>query len=550
MGQNLVSTQSQEIRDVAAGEISAGDLVLFTETGNVARASGEIGILNNYDIQGANAILALTAITPQSQSFGNPSGTSFGSSILQMNDGIIVNVYTGDPTLADNWNINIVFRNLLNAANISPILITGENSLTMLRANKLTSNTFVVLWYNSVNFPALKFAIYSSTGSVIKSTTNITSNVPQLYDYNCNIGVLPNGNFVVSYPDGSNNLIFTMYDRLGNVVVNPTTVESGASPLYVHVLPQAITGGFSISWFRSASTANWKFMRYTNAGVASGAIRTMTIPTGSAAGFQGGAIDNNIAIELTNGSIVFQACNSSGFPFLFLYNGAGTTLIRDSINVSSSSAVNGASYIIPALTRMINGGFACVTMGQGATQLITSTFTSLGAFITTRFVASNTSYTSVNTITNAGIKAFNIASRADSPVGFAVLSCHNSNGSLTTNISILSQTGVIRGTIISTVENLVNAQAIVIDDAIMIICYKRSNDNRWVFGTYSCGRRSILGVALNAASTGGQVRIALSGSYPINQNFVTGGLFDTISSAVSGNRGFVSGNGVTLRGIT
>lgn len=540
MGINLLNnTAVQELRVVAGSTINSGDLVVNSEAGFAYPYNNSLTLAQNNNSVGLSAISPVSALI--SGTYG-VSVSSFPSTIIELDNGTIVTAYSGNGTTAST-NLNLSFRSLIGGVPVTPIVIS-DTSINHYELRKINSTSFVVVWSGASN--TLKFAIYSNTGSVIKATTTIHTGTSAITSFYCNTVCLSNGNIVVAFATGTGlaNVNYIVYDSIGNVVLGSTSVATAQNPYNIVVLPQASTGGFIVYYYASGIPA-WRFARYDSAGVLQGSVTSIA---GATSGLSG-AITDNIAIELANGNIVFQGGNSSNYVVFNIYSSTGT-LITSAVNVTNNSPTFSFTNVVASICAT-QTGFAAITFGATGVTLGTahySLFDFSGNFLITRRA---TTISLVSVTSSIGCR---LLSNGNS--GFTVYVTYTVSGCTTVYplyIWTVDTFFVSKSVII--VLSYGNAtlpsthSVIITSDGSLVFSYLLGSSSIQS-GSYAIIRKSVLGVAQQAATINQTFRVSTQGTHNINQNVTFGGSFDQRTANVPGTRGTIVGTSAILYGFS
>lgn len=540
MGINTVSANTQQtFNGVAGSAITAGDLVVNSEAGLFYPASAVLTMTqNNNTTAGITAISAISSVISLS-GYGNTSQTT-SPVIAQLGNGNIVSLYNGDGTTGTT-NLNVYIRNIQGANVVSPITIS-DSSISYFRVKTLNSSSFVVSWIAS---SSMRFAIYSNSGTVIKSTTTVAS-VGSATTETWSVEALVGGNIVFAYYSAAAALSYAIYDSTGTAVLAPTVAEAGASPDKIFILRQ--TGGGFIIYYRNSSTT-YKFARYNASGVLQGSITTIAAPGG--VGFSG-CLDGNVGVELANENVVFCAPNSSGYPFYYVYSSTGS-LIVGSLDVSNSSSTISYPNIIPGMCATTTG-FAVVTPTNNGSARYFNVFDTSGTFLIQRKIANVSSIGGYSSSSN--LNYLRIFSN-----GAAGLTVHEqvvTGGCSTTyqtNLYSFDLSGTQRGSVVvlqaSFTSQSTNLCGVSLNDGSIAVTHRYSSGvGTTYWGSYAMLRKSIVGIAQNTVSLYSTANVFTQGNFTINQNMGFGGYFDNRTATVPGTRGTVVGTNVVLLGYT
>lgn len=539
MGSNVISANTfQTFNGIAGTAITASDLVVNSEAGVLYPASTGLTMSqNNNTTSGPSAISANASVISQS---GYGDTTQSSSTILaQLGNESIVSLYNGNGTTGTT-NLNVYTRNLQGASVVTTFTIS-DSSISYYRVRTVNSTSYVVVWASSTS---LKFAIYTNAGVVVKSTTTVAT-YSGANQNSFAVQSLTNGNIVFAYANATSGLSYAIYDSTGTVVLAPTVAEASSAPNNITIVKQS-GGGFFI-YYNNTSGSTYKFGRYNSSGTLQGSITTVASSVSNSAV---GCVEDNTAVELSNGNVVFYAPQSGGYPLYYVYTSAGV-LVASALNVSNSSATISLANVIPGLCATPNGFF--VANPSNSSSRYFSIFDTSGNFVIQRKVATIGSVFAFSTTSSAYIRAFSN--------GVAGVTVHEQSAqsgcSVTYSTALYSfdNTGTQRGSTIvlqsSATNNSTNLFAIPLTDGSVCVTHRYSAGNGTTYwGSYMMIRKSILGVAQNTVSVNGTAIVYPQGNYTINQNMTFGGAFDNRTATVPGTKGTVVGTYAVLQGIS
>lgn len=543
MGINVLNnTSSQEVILTAGSAIASGDLIVNAESGSAQVASSVLSIAqNNNATSGPSVLSALTA--PRGYGAYSSPNSLWNQNICQLSTGNLVMVSSGDGSASQVTPITIIFKNIVGGAPYGVISISETiGTASALRVYSLGSNGFVVLWTNSS--AALRYAVYSNTGTVISAPATIATLNSASSTAQYNVGVLTNYDFVVCYRKAtSNDFAFSRFNYSGTLQGAETTVEAASSPTAMMVLPQS-NGGFYTYHFRSSATASFKFARYNSSGTLQGSLTSLGTSTGLTTGNQ-----NNLAIELSNGNVVFQHYGSASTVAYSVYSSTGSAVISDQSVDTTTQLTNQIQPMVAKAT----GGFSILGFTTNApSNHYLYTYDNNGANLTFRVSVAYSS-TTYNTTSNYGNILFDLGN-----LGYAIFtqvaysSCGTFYGGY---LWVFDATGATIGTPLiwyspaSTAIN--NFWAILTSDGSLAFKFTinttTNSYDQWA--VYALQKKSIIGVAQSSVSANASVRVATIGSYTLNANYAVGASFDKRSSTPPGTRGTVAGTSAVLFGM-
>lgn len=520
MGINVISASTADVRMPAGSAITAGDLVINSE-GAAVKASTALSIAQQNNT--TTGLQAIYPVTSYGGNYGDASNYALRN-ICEAGDGSILQVFTGNGTISST-GVQLVTRSLAGAVASTAVAVSSAASCICPRIKQVSSGTVVIAW---VEVAVLKFAIYNNNGTVATSTATVTS-LPNGASPYWNMSVLANGDIVFAYNKiTSLNTTFARYNSSGVLQGSEVIVESAANTTGgICVLPQT-GGGFIVYYYRSAAAVNWNFARYNASGVLQGTLTTVS--TGSPAAMSYGEFDH-LAIELSNGSIVFQwnatAHNHS------IYTSAGvfvTTVVTD----PRSPTLNNAWGLLPSPS----GGFATFT--NTGTTLLFRLFNSSGQVLNT--------YDFGMVAASGGL----VASRTTQ--GYCVLSSYfDGDTGYSAQLASMSAIGANIGSIITVSPNATSANRglclVRHSSGPQLIGFKNTGATGYQeFAVYNPDKTSVIGVALESVSVGAICRVSTKGTYTINQA-LTGGSFDQRTATVPGTKGSVAGSTAVLYGM-
>lgn len=552
MAQNLLTDTSSDLIMVAGANTAVNDLVFNTESGLVYPASANLSpaLINNITA-GLSAIEPFTLVG--NNNFGVGS-TFISSRMVLFDNGPLVTIHTGTGSSSTN-PINIRFRNLqaggadIGAITLStPVVSSNESNYRILR---LSSTSFVVAWTSSSGSGNIGYAIYSTSRSTIRGETAITDRNNSIRDFA--IGVLTNGNFVILYADSS-QIVFRRYDSTGTEIGTKTSVTSfNVGMSNASVLAHS-SGDFYLYW---NDNNTFYFRRYNSSGTAQAAVQNMV----GGGPFLTGAIDNNVAIELSNGNVLFLV-NSGTSPALPQARVYSTETLLGTVDLSFNNDVTSYVPSMPPGVCATPSGFAVLNIpsalaGVATPSRVFSTFdfscnpiitrktlsgvgTGLDPQVTSLGSTASSTITGCRLfLTNGNFVALDITS--NNTVGKASTYAFDLNGAIGSVVTLSS----VNSSLITDASYLVAP-----DGTAFMQMSRKTAQPGLLFGAYNSQRKSILGVARERANTGQRLRIETTGTFTTNQNFSRGGAFDQRTAAVFGTRGFISSNTVTLLGLS
>jgi hypothetical protein len=537
MGINVLDNLStQEVRLQAGTPLVAGDLVLNSDSGIAFAATPTLTIAqNNTTSTGPTAIAAVGSVQTGTN-FGNTT-MPWGATSCQLSNGSHALVYMGNGTTATT-NVNVQFRNLSSIT--SGTLITIADTLvSVARIRRIDANSFVVAWQASA---VIKFRIYTNDGTLVGSTVTVGTSASNDQFRAWNFNVLSNGNIVFSYDKVTSRDCETIiYNSVGTIVGTAITTEATASPEAIIVLPQ-ISGGFVVYYRRGQATSAYKFARYNATGTLQGTLTTLVTNNNSLVG----PIDDNVGIELSNGNFVLQAPNGANYPTPYVYSSTGTLIAT--VDISASVGTNYLAGYYAGICAT-SSGFATTGVNTTANNLLSTFNFSGGAIIIRRSITAQAGTNAVDAV--GGIRLFNNGS-----LGFiAASSAYNSGcvASVDLRFFAFDFSGSLVGTAVVINNNSTTSSTFknfyIASDGTFVLYYRFNSSVGYSFGTYTVRKKSIIGVAQEAAASGQFLRVGTLGSYTLSQVFPAGAGFDLRTNAVPGSRGTVAGGSAVLFGL-
>jgi len=540
MGINTVSANTQpNFNGVAGATITAGDLVVNSEAGVFYPASAVLTMSqNNNTTAGPTAISAIANVTTTSN-YGNTSQIS-SYSITQLGNGNIVSLYNGNGTTATT-NLTAYTRNIQGAGAVTAFTVTSDTTISYFRVKTVNSSSYVVAW---VSGTTLKFAIYTNAGAVVKSATTVsaTSITDQT---NWDVQALVGGNIVFAWYNSSSGLSYSIYDSSGTAVLATTVSEASSQPRNISILRQS-GGGFFL-YYLNAAASSYKFSRYNSSGTLQGTLTTVASSVSLSAV---GCVDDNIAVEMSNGNVAFYAPNSSGYAFYYVYSSTGSVL-ASALDVSNSTNNTAFANIIPGMCSTPTG-FGVVTTTNGTNRFF-NVFDTSGNVVIQRKQATLSSTVGASFTSNAyirvlsnGASGFTIHEQTPgagcSPLYSMYLYAFDNNGTQRGSTVVLQT---------SSGSNSTNMFAITLSDGSLALTYRYSPGvGPFNWGTYAMLRKSIVGVAQTTTAINSTATVYTQGNFTINQNMGFGGYFDNRTATVPGTRGTVVGTNAVLLGLS
>lgn len=539
MGSNVISANAiQTFNGIAGSPITAGDLVVNSEAGVLFPASTSLTMSqNNNTTNGPSAISAYSSIGI-SGTYGNTNQIST-SVLCQLGNGNIVSLYNGDGSTGTT-NLTVYTRNIQGAGVINAFTIS-DSSISYYRVRTVNTTSYVVAWASS---STIKFAIYTNAGVLVAGPTTVaTGSISEPNHFN--IGCLANGNIVVAWNNASSGLSYAIYDSTGTSVLAATVAEASGSPRNIIVVAQT-NGGFFI-YYNNTTSSSYKFGRYNSTGTLQGSLTTVRSSVGNS---MNGCVDDNLAIELSNGNVVFGAPNSSGYQFYYVYSSSGAS-IASALDVTTSTSTISQTNVIPGLCATPTG-FAVVTPSNSGNRYF-NLFDTSGNFVVQRKAA-----------TLSGVQSFSSSYYGYMRVfsnGNAGLTVHEQPYYLTgcsyfwrNLLYSFNNDGTQRGStvvLLSDQSQIVsNTFGALLSDGSVVVTSRTQAGQVTYWGSYAVMRKSVLGVAQNTVATNGTAIVYPQGNYTINQNMTFGGAFDNRTATVPGTKGTVVGTYAVLQGIS
>ena len=323
MGRHLVSAadnSSQTVTVVAETALAAGDYARLGAGGYVRRAADGVPLALQ------NSAAGITALVPSAAAESSGSGawgrTGFGNQsfrcVLALDNGQFAVVFSGNGSQNDT-GVNLRILGPMRVPVSPRVVVATASGVGGARLARAGASGIAVAWTEG---SALKLAFHvAGTGTLsVAEATVATLGAVDVASWN--MTTLAGGEVVLAYrKSGSNDLVFKHFDALGVLQGGEVTVEAGASPTYLGVLPLA-AGGFVLHYYRSAATAAYKFARFSANGSLQGALTTLA--TGAA--HRSASPCERNAIELSNGNIAFVDPSSGTVAGIRLYDAGGNFL--------------------------------------------------------------------------------------------------------------------------------------------------------------------------------------------------------------------------------
>lgn len=552
MGINVLNnTSSQEIR-MPTGPIpvASGDLILNSDAGVAYVASTALtSAQNNY----ASAVSSLpSALGSWNQVTGGAGYTGDQStfnmaSMAQLSNGSIAFAFSGNGTSNRNQTVNLSYR-LLDGTYATGNITVSSGNVYQTVVRRMTTVGAAVVWNDGSN---INFAIYSNTGTAVKTTTAVGTNNSASQKFNA--AVLTNGYLVIAFQETSTaDCKLRIYDTTGTLVGSTVTVEAGSTPENICVVAQS-NGNFVV-YYRNSSSSITKFARYNSSGTLQGALTTVR---NSASLFSCGNLDY-LCIELANGNLVMQASNS-GLPVWYMYDSSGTSVVG-ATNWYNDTAYQNSTYLCTnAIGTLVASSSGFLAAGRGQ-AIYFATYDLNGSQTKLRATFSQPTNPPNYQINNTTGYACNIVSLGN--WGYACLFGGYDNCALNAYLyfcvrSVAGNTTFTGGTIGADV-NLgpgasypdYSANLILTADGSCAMSANFTLGNGYTYwGSYAVQKRSITGVAQEAISTFSTGRVATYGTQPLRLTYTSGGAFNNTAATVPGAKGSYIGGTAVLNGI-
>ena len=543
MGFNVIDSTATnvKVKGIAGVAISAGDLVSNNESGYLTKSTAMLGIgFENNTTAGLSAIRAITSIEGTTgYSSNTSSGVTGMNTLCELGNGNIAMVYSGNGAIGTT-GLNLRIRNVLGADIIAKVTVSSFSGIYGCRVNKLNSSKFVVTWPET---GALKFQIFNNDGSTSSSVISVDS-LSGSTAFIWNITTLPNGNIVFAYDIATtNNLVLAVYDTTGTLVGSKvTTLDTGSIPSYIGLLACS-NGDFVVRWYRGNATTGEKIARFTWSGSAWTQVGSTYVNPYTASLSYANWTDT--LCELSNGSVVGLLGGTSSYPAIVVLSNTMTVVkAAFSLAIASGILLSGEA---PMLMSLLSGGFAIIGRTSGGTMTL-MTFDSLGQGILTKIGIISANWGSYISSYGNGISAFPLGG-----IGYALLKItyDNSQGLYSAELVVLKSDGTVVNNIVlkaSAGTNVYNRAAILTSGGILVGMYEDQASPYLADFYYNVSRRSILGVAAESVSANQAVNVLTKGTLTINQNFTSGGSFDTTAATIPGTKGAIIGTTAILRG--
>lgn len=537
MGTNVINNLAvQEYRVTAAATINSGDLVSNIESGGVIVTPNTLTLSQaNPTTAGTSAINAVNSIAGSGYVNSNPVNGI--PCMAQLVSGDIVTAYTGNGSVVTT-NVNIQFKNIAGGNTYSTIAATTASNVYNPIVRAMPNGGFVVVWGDST--PALRYAIFTSTGGVTKAATTVSTVNNWQFNTNWNAHVLTNNNIVFSY-NRANGAYYVIVDASGNSVLAETLIEASSNP-QSHCIRPLSGGGFVIYYYRGAATVAYKFARFNASGVMQGSLTTIA----SAGGPALSGDSTNLCQELNNGNLLFIA-SSSNYPAFAVYDSSGNS-VKALTALLGSATYSSNSYTYQGYTPGVcktSNGFAVATRGSG-TAYFTAYDNTGSQILPVRAIGPGTSATSVNCMliynlgNNLGVFDFSTQSNCGTYYYGALYVVNKNDG------SAVGSTVVFSNNLTTAIYCPFSLQTA---DGTVVITYSYTSSALY-WGTYNVQRKSILGVAQSSGATGSTIRVATVGTLPLNISYGSGGYVDQRTAVVPGARGSIVGASAILLGLS
>ena len=533
MGINVISnTQSQELTLAASAAITAGDLILQNEGGQVYKATSQLTLAQqNVTTAGPSAMSAYASL------FGTGYRThSMGyESIVHLGDGRIAIANSGNGTTGTT-GVNVFFISQAGGALSSRLQVVSTAGITGVRLKKINDSSFIVVWNVG---GILRFATYNNDGTNVIAATTVSSSLSGGGNDIWNFNLLTNGDFVFAYRKvTSADLVFSRYNSSGVLQGTETTVEATSSPQYISVLAHS-SGDFWVYYSRTAATTANKFARYNNSGTLQGSLTSvLTSNAGFASNFWA-----QIS-ELGNGNVLMFAADGSGWPNAYVYNSSGTLVASNTTwhgSVVASTVQNFSPFAL------VESNTATIfTINSSSVLNLWRIDNSLN-FLTEKITGG-----AVATLTQTGTGAY-LRVFSEGSAGYFVFSAGFNGTSYTSDIASVNLSGTLIGSkinLFSSAGAIYDVQAIKTAQGNIVLNASTDTTNTRG-GVYSPSRKNIIGVAQASAASGATFRCATVGTYTLTAATVPSspGSFDNRTATPGGARGNVSGTTAILNGL-
>ena len=519
MGRHLASAadnSNQTITVLAETALAAGDYARLGAGGYVRRAADGVPLALQ------NAAAGVTALVPAAAAESSGAGawgrTGFGNqgfrSVLALDNGHFAVVFSGNGAVNDT-GVNLRIYGPMRVPVSPRVVVATAAGVGCTRLARAGISGIAVAWTEG---SVLKLAIHATvTGALAAAETTVaTLGAADIASWN--MATLAGGEVVLAYrKSGSNDLVFKRFDALGAAQGGEVTVESGASPTYLGVLPLA-AGGFVLHYYRSAATAAYKFARFAANGSPQGGLATLA--TGPA--YRSASPCERNAIELGNGNIAFVDPSSSTVAGVRLYDAGGNFLS------AIVAAPDGGPNSVCICPRQF-GGFWLAAGG--------------------RMHEYDNGGNSLRQVVGAGSTPSVMFDRAgNGPLVAVYYSGEGHNVQLAGWLADLStmESSLIVSTSSSYALSYVWTEVLSNGMLVSIVCPQSSSAQLHLSIPQAA---SILGIVQEPAAPGTAARVATAGKFMSTQSF-NGPAFDRRSATPPGTRGVAVGNMAILGGVS
>lgn len=520
MGRNtgIATDPKQAVERFTTESIVANDLLWLDEAGLVKKAAAAtpLSVLNS-NASGLTVSKALATVEPTTAVENRRAGIPASA---QMGDGIVLLYNTSTGT-----GLNIVKRDLSGATVLGPVNITGGTVYSFMLV-KLSDTRVAAIWATISS--TLSFRLYDQDLNTVGSQVSVSTNslgATMLNDMWAAC-VLSTGNLLVAWRTntGSDCLARVWSAADASAVTADLDVFLTGTPSSIAVCALD-SGGFAVSWF----STTYQFARFDSAGAMVGSVLSVA---GSTNEISFGTVTERL-IKFSNNYLVMQYGTSAAKPQFGIYDTSNTLVVT--INPTVSTEQN--ELMAAMCTTQAGFAFAVHT---SKTAVAILEYSSAGALLRSYTLTFSTEQDDL--VGNEGAILFEVPGQ-----GFIYLRQSTDGSVYALAWAMVGISGGVVGSIISTTEASAygSFHAVLTSHNMLFVHLFHTTMQEAV---YSVGKKSIAGVALNAASSG-KVKVARKGVYTLTETYTKGFVFNTTAYDLKGTRGVVSSNKATLFGV-
>lgn len=274
----ILSTAASDTRVIdvnSSAGFSSGSLV-YMQNGNATSTpttSAAVTFQAVEDLPLAISAHTGTAVLQAFDNTVNPSrmknSATFGKCAAVLTNGNIVHVTVNDSpqrvyfTILDPNGADVVAFTQVSAGT------TYGSGYGTASVEALSGGGFVVGWYDSSGRPTYK--IYDNSGAVVLAETTYTGETISAALTPINLQALQNGNWVIAFNSGTNNAIrFAIFSPTGTTITTWTSVLGSSGQSYNQIDIAARSDGSFVFCFMNSAFTTIYFSEYDSAGTSLG----------------------------------------------------------------------------------------------------------------------------------------------------------------------------------------------------------------------------------------------------------------------------------------